>query len=162
MRRTKQGAFAQCATRGVALMLAVVSAATVSFPWWARSLAPSAGAQTGDAAAVGLDVPDATVDEPTEAVADAGTVARAPIDPEQLPGVHTWPRRQPPLLLTEAQVEAGLGDRLLHMQGKQVTRNLRKGTSRGVFGTDDGGSPPFDQDPPRQPLPPPASESLAQ
>jgi hypothetical protein len=124
---------------------------------WCGSATPTV-ARAQDA--VGSDADDPAV---INSDLDTAAIERAlPLDLDRLPGTRNRPRRQPPPLLTEGDVEVGLAARLERMQDKLAARNLRKADRRRTLAEDEVGPPPFDQDPPRQPPPPPAPDSLEQ
>lgn len=85
-----------------------------------------------------------------------------PPDLDAVPGTRNRARRQPPPLLSEAEVEAGLGVRLQRMHEKQAARILRRSRPQRGLRADGSDEPSFDQDPPRQPEQPPLPPSLAQ
>lgn len=101
MKRRKERDESNGATACV-VALGAIAVIAVSFPWWDWHLAigRSATAQT-ETADIQLEAPLRAVDEAPDAV----VVAPAPVQTDQLPGMHNRPRRQPPPLLSEAQVE---------------------------------------------------------
>jgi hypothetical protein len=139
--------------RLVILGVAVSLVAALSVMW--RS-----GERQGTALAQ-QDADVATFDDaPVNQVDTAAMKPLPPPDPAGFPGIRHQPRPQPPPILTESEVEAGVAVRLQRMHDKQAARDVAKRQTRRGFGATVADEPPFDREPPREPEPPPPPEAL--
>ena len=140
------------ARRLVVIVLGLTFAAAALL-WRAGALPKTVRAQSDVALEPFADVPAEQID----------AAALQPVNPpdfDRLQGVRNRPRRQPPPLLSEHDVEVGLNGRLQRMHERQAAREAREAQGQSAGVRADVATIPDREDPPRAPEPPPPPESL--